>query len=241
MDPSVKAPSPPVHAARLSALLKTLASAEGAVAESIKARKALIEGLEKLLDTNKSALATEEAQAQELGDQRTTTELKKQEVEDSIMRGISGDDSPPVADGTAENNGGFNEDADPARPEYEEFTPPPAESLTPVTTPPPASTTTGADLMKEQQPDHTEPAPAFEPPMIPAGAGADLLSSLSLPAYHAPPSASPVNGNSAASAAKKRKVDHEGEYGAEDFTGDVMQGLDADVAELLRQESGGAM
>src|SRR5947207_3250708 len=57
VDPSVPIPSPPVHAARLNALLKTLASAEGAVSESIKARRALIEGLEKLLDINRSLLA----------------------------------------------------------------------------------------------------------------------------------------------------------------------------------------
>jgi hypothetical protein len=46
-------PSPPMHAAGLAALVKKLAVAEGAVAESIKARQALVAGLEKLLEENK--------------------------------------------------------------------------------------------------------------------------------------------------------------------------------------------
>jgi regulator of Ty1 transposition protein 103 len=59
-NPIVAPPSAPVHAACLNGLLKTLANAEGAVAESIRARK-LIEGLEKLLSTNRAALTDEEA------------------------------------------------------------------------------------------------------------------------------------------------------------------------------------
>jgi regulator of Ty1 transposition protein 103 len=57
IDPSTIAPTLPAHAARLSALLKSLSTAEGAVAESIKPRKALIGGHDKLVNSNTDALA----------------------------------------------------------------------------------------------------------------------------------------------------------------------------------------
>ena len=61
-EPNITLPSPPVHAARLSALMKALANAESSVAESIKARKALIEGLEKIVEAHASKQAEEERQ-----------------------------------------------------------------------------------------------------------------------------------------------------------------------------------
>ncbi|KAF2085518.1 DUF618 domain protein, partial [Saccharata proteae CBS 121410] len=93
IDPAAPVPTPPVHAARLSAVLKNLASAEGAVAESIKARRELISGLEKLLETNRSALAADESAHYELGTRRAGIEAKKREVEDGIMRGLSAEAS----------------------------------------------------------------------------------------------------------------------------------------------------
>jgi regulator of Ty1 transposition protein 103 len=56
-DPDAPVPTAPVHAAKLSALMKTLASAQGAVEASIQARKELIVGLEKLLESNRAKLA----------------------------------------------------------------------------------------------------------------------------------------------------------------------------------------
>lgn len=242
-DPNTPTPTPPVHAARLSSLLRSLASAEGAVSESIKARRALVEGLEKLLQTNKTALASEETQHFELVTRKTAIEAKKREVEDGIMRGLSAEPSPPVhgspgLDSTA-NGKGIHHDptsVEPERPDIEALTPPPMESLTPVGSPraegvPALTTTTGADIMHEH---HNEPAPAIPPPLIPATAGSDLLSSFAMPPVRLHPG-SPVT-NTNGGAFKKRKVEP-------DYTGfgsgDAMEGLDEDVAELLRAESGG--
>lgn len=127
-DPEVALPTPPVHAARLSALMKSLANAESAVAESVKARKALIEGLEKIIETNRIALAKDEETYLVLLSRKTSTEAKKREVEDGIMRGLSAENSPA-------NGGGLIPDADiggPERPDFEAFTP---EGTTPVGSP----------------------------------------------------------------------------------------------------------
>ncbi|KAL8954939.1 MAG: hypothetical protein Q9183_006861, partial [Haloplaca sp. 2 TL-2023] len=94
-DASKPAPSPPVHAARLSALLKSLSSAESAVAESIKTRQSLVDGLETLLATNKSALEAEKSQLLATQDRRTTIEKKKTEIEDAIMRGAATETQSP--------------------------------------------------------------------------------------------------------------------------------------------------
>jgi regulator of Ty1 transposition protein 103 len=89
-DPSAATPMPlSVHASRLNALFQTLASAEGAVAESIKARKALVEGVEKILAKNKEVLAIEESQMLELNIRKTDIFSKMQAVEAEIMQGIS--------------------------------------------------------------------------------------------------------------------------------------------------------
>jgi regulator of Ty1 transposition protein 103 len=124
-DPDAKIPSPPVHAARLSALMKSLATAESSVAESIKTRKALIEDLEKLLGVNQDALTKDETTYMDLSSRRISTEAKKREVEDNIMRGLS-----------AEPSNGMKDDfgpMEPERPEAEAFTPP--EATTPIGSP----------------------------------------------------------------------------------------------------------
>jgi regulator of Ty1 transposition protein 103 len=90
VDPSAPTPTPlSVHASRLNALFQTLASAEGAVAESIKARKALVEGVEKILAKNKEVLAIEESQMLELNIRKTDIFSKMQLVEAEIMQGIA--------------------------------------------------------------------------------------------------------------------------------------------------------
>ena len=246
-DPNSAVPPPPVHAARLSALLKALANAEGAVSESIKARQALIEGLEKVLETNRTALAGEQAQQFEFVNRKTTIEAKKREVEDGIMRGLSADSSPNVhGNGSSGIEAprslgampGEVASAEPERPHVEELTPP-VESLTPVDSPPfeplpTATTTTDADLVPEQQLNHNEQPPAMQPPLVPVAAGSGLLSSLSMP-HPRPQSGSPINGTSA----KRRRLDQGDEFAGFGSGGDAMADLDDDVAELLRRESGG--
>jgi regulator of Ty1 transposition protein 103 len=111
-----------VKAAQLSSLLQTLAEAEGSVAESLKARRTLIECLEKLLNENKSTLGQDESQLTDLATKRTSLETERRSIEDKILRG----------DGTTTNSDEF----EPPRPEAEPLTPPPqVESLTPVGSP----------------------------------------------------------------------------------------------------------
>jgi regulator of Ty1 transposition protein 103 len=123
-DPSTPDPTPPVHAARLSQLLKTLANAESSVSEIIKSRQSLIEGLEKLLDSNRASLTKENSLLAELSEKKAGTESRKRDVEDAIMRGLSAEDSPAI------HNGG-DAGSEAPRPEVEALTPPPVESLTP--------------------------------------------------------------------------------------------------------------
>ena len=135
LDSSVKPPSAPVHAARLSALLKKLASAEGAVSESIKARQDLIVGLEKLLETNRSAHEKEQAEKRGLNSMKDAAENKKREVEDDILRKLPTEASPsvePNENGTTSfANGQREESVEIERPQMEELTPP-SNSHTPL-------------------------------------------------------------------------------------------------------------
>jgi regulator of Ty1 transposition protein 103 len=214
-DPDAVVPTPPVHAAKLSQLLKSLASAESSVSESMKARQALITGLEKLLDTNRSALTKEQALAVQLSERKAETEEKKREVEDAIMRGFSEDPA------STENNGDFDID-DSGRPQVEALTPPPVESLTPIGSPSQSfSTSTEAptgSFFSLQSPEPTDGG-------VPA---VGQQTSLSI-SHQRPADETSANGLSA----KKRKVTH----GEEDYAQFASGDLDADVAELLKQES----
>ena len=239
-DPSKPTPTPPVHAARLSALLKNLANAEGAVSESIKARRGLLDGLERIIETNRSALATEEGQKETLTTRKTAIESKKREVEDGIMRGLSAN-STPATHGSpfAGSNGRVatpNDNADSERPHVEELTPPPPESLTPTDSPTAANAVaiTGSNATHEQPSVAAQSLQTAQSIPVPAQAGSDLLSSLSMPAvrhYAGSP------GSASGTAAKKRKLDDDyPDFGNGE---DAMADLDEDVAELLRAESGG--
>jgi regulator of Ty1 transposition protein 103 len=208
-DPTAVIPTPPVHAARLNGVLKTLANAEGAVAESIKARKELINGLEKLLETNRAALLAEETQLAELSTRRVNIDTKKREVEDSIMQGLASTSSPATPVGVGNSNGtdtGHTTPGEPDRPEFEALTPPPFEALTPEPAEPDMDFPQPTDSAAEpQDSSYVEAAAESAPPSAPASApaaqalGADLLSSLST-AY--PDSSGPSQGS-----AKKRKLD----------------------------------
>ncbi|PKY02714.1 DUF618-domain-containing protein [Aspergillus campestris IBT 28561] len=204
-DPNTPLPTPPVHAARLSQLLKTLANAESSVSEVIKSRTALIEGLEKLLETNRGALSKEQSLATQLTERMGETEHKKREVEDGIMRGLAAQHPPaiPGEDSAATDNV--------PRPEVEALTPPPVEALTPVGSP------------KPEAREATEPGP-FSGGFTLSGFEHPIAQDVTLP-HNLQES---LNGLQA----KKRKVDHTEEDYAQFAGGD----LDADVAELLKQE-----
>lgn len=253
-DPSKTVPTPPVHAARLSALLKSLASAEGAVVESIKARRALIDGLEKILETNKAALAGEQAQHLKFLGRKGIIEAKKRDVEDGIMRGLSADSSPTNAYAPVHLNGragtSHPHDSTPDR-HLDEPTPPPVENLTPVGSPihtfSPTSPGNGAGATNLGNPYYQHhssipSAPAETPPAhlqtTPANpnnnsSATELLSTLAMPParhYAGRPGAG-------AGIAKKRKLENDFE-GFGGPGGDAMADLDDDVAELLRAEGG---
>ena len=237
MDPNLAIPNPPVHAARLTTLLKSLANAEGAVSESIKAREALVSGLEQLLSTNRATLENEKGQQFELQSRKTSTELKKREIEDNIMRGTA-----TLKTETSHSNGGHQElelDDDTERPQIEELTPPPQETLTPIGSPRRpedayATTTTGADRIQEFPTNHDEPPPAAQFQPANSAVHPNVPSSFAMPGLRRPSHGGHTT-NGGYSSAKKRKM--EGEF--EGFAGgDVLEDLDADVAELLRAESG---
>lgn len=186
-DPATPLPSPPVHAAKLASLMKTLASAHSAVESSINARRELISGLEKLLETNRNALSIDQATASELSDRLTATESRKREVEDGIMRGLSNpatpaNQSPHAGLGSPPSNGPNG--GEPSAPEPESFTPPPpeVESFTPPPEGAPENERdtfaigdnvpaeqqladpSGAEVITEKLPSHNEPPPSHEPP-----------------------------------------------------------------------------
>ncbi|KAL8774284.1 MAG: hypothetical protein Q9209_001035 [Squamulea sp. 1 TL-2023] len=245
-DADKPTPSPPVYAARLSALLKSLSSAESAVAESIRIRQDLINGLEDLVASNQAALKKEQSQLTTTTERRETVERKKREVEDAIMSGKSTSSTPsPATDGTSQTNGRTTSSAEPERPQVEELTPPPTDSLTPTHSPNvPANQDPLVPNSNFDQNDINQP---FQHP--PTRPSPQPISSIPLPLEHLPPPqpssfdpryaaslpSDPRHG--ASSPAKKRKLDAEFDgFGAGE---DAMAGLDDDVAELLRAESGG--
>ncbi|KAL1583738.1 hypothetical protein WHR41_07531 [Cladosporium halotolerans] len=230
-DPNTPVPSPPVHAAKLASLMKTLASAHSAVESSIKARTELIAGLEQLLEKSRTSLATDQETAADLSSRLASTESRKREVEDGIMRGLSNPATPSYESGNGASNAANG--ADPMAPEPESFTPPPdVESFTP---PPPdageneadtfaigenapaeqqLADPSGAEVITEQAPSHDEPPPSHEPP--PAlesqpsqpenAAAADILSSLQMPQVrHA---SAEIAGEIADPRLKRRKMSH---------------------------------
>lgn len=113
-DENATQPSPPVYAARLNSLSKSLSAAEGQVSETLKSRKLLIANLEKILAANKKLEETEDECLTQLGLKRAIIDTKRHEVEASIMRGLPSTD----ADGAAANT------PEPEAPEVEALTPP---------------------------------------------------------------------------------------------------------------------
>jgi len=231
-DPSSVPPSAPVHAARLNGLLKTLANAEGAVAESIRARTLLIEGLVKLLDSNRTALAKEEEQLAELSSRRNEIDSKKRDVEDTIMKGFATGSNPATptdaAPGQSQSPNTPAQEVD--RPEVEALTPPSFEPLSPSPPPEPkpeiVASQTSAEFAARSLSYSAPPPPA----------GSDLLASLSTGSYG---NGAPTNGYGEGSGHKKRKIEIADDF--PDLGGDAMDGIDDDVAEMLRKDSAGAV
>ncbi|EAW10453.1 CTD-interacting domain-containing protein [Aspergillus clavatus NRRL 1] len=219
-DPTATIPTPPVHAARLSQLLKTLANAESSVSEVIKSRLALIQGLEKLLENNRSALAKEQSSLAQLSERKTETEGKKRDVEDSIMRGLSVE-SPGLA-----YLGDTGAEGQPmARPEIEALTPPPVEAITPVGSPKQDPQDGNVPTIEDAQVDGKFNLSGFGQSGDIALPGTELpgLSTISSQLQQGSPNG--IN-------SKKRKATH----GEEDYAQFASGDLDADIAELLNQE-----
>jgi regulator of Ty1 transposition protein 103 len=209
-DPSTRAPAPPVYAARLNGLLKVLAGAETAVSASAQARRELMGQLRKLLHEHEEALTNEEKQLSELSTRRCEVEGKKDEVERSIILGISADGHRSPVDGPSGSPA-----PEPDRPEVEALTPP--------------------DITEEPElPEN--PASTYPPIDVPQGQGAaasgahsvapgiEMLSNLASQYQSLPVTANGAN--------KRRRLD--GEDGCPDLGEDG--GIDADVTEILRKE-----
>ncbi|KAI0552502.1 RNA polymerase II-binding domain-containing protein [Xylaria curta] len=215
MAPGSTVPSAPVYAARLSGLLKTLAQAEGAVEQCVKARRDLMNELQKLLDTNRDALIADENELEEVMQKKLKVEDKKNEVERAIMAGLPNDEPYPTG-----GNGQEEPAEEPDRPEV--------EALTPLSN----------EDEEDFEPEPHDTAPEWSPDFPPE--------ENVLPTHTAPPAAatatqqtlptvigSPSYVTTAANGAKKRRLEETSDF--PDLGGD--DGIDADVAEILRKDS----
>lgn len=206
MAPGSTVPSAPVYAARLSGLLKTLAQAEGAVEQSVKARRELVNQLQKLLDTNRNALIADENELENVVQKRLKVEDKKEEVERAIMAGLPNDEPYPT---------GNTHDDQPAA----ELDRPEVEALTPLS---------------NEEEDEFEPEPNPAPEWSPEFPPEDTDASRIVPTMQtvlsigSPSKFVEVSANGA----KKRRLEDTSDF--PDLGGD---GIDADVTEMLRQDS----
>ncbi len=201
-------PSAPVYAARLNGLLKQLVAAEGVVQECVKARTELISALEKMLAANQEELEIEKTQLDELESRKKTIDKKKQDVEFAIMSGLAlQENSQARGDGLAANQ-------EPDRPEV--------EALTPPSVPDEPDAADIEPLTPQAVPPPAVPQQGAFPPSAP---GIEMLSTV---ASHY--QAVPVSTNGAK---KRRRVDADDEF--PDLGND--DGIDADVAEMLRKDS----
>lgn len=249
-DQNATLPTPPVYAARLSAVMKELATAQGAVEASIKARKELLSGLEALVESNRTKLTAEESTLSELSSRKETIESKKREVEDSIMRGLSAPSTPGFSNNaeSGQTNGGQNGGKDePERPEAEGFTPPPpdVESFTPppqdettlIGDPAPllgdeniVASTTGVDLMQEQPPNLNEPPPQQD--FLAASAAAnDFMNNFNSTTTRQAPTEYPgasIDGDAGDPRLKRRKMSHKSGTEEDIFGSGEGAGIDED-------------
>lgn len=211
-DTSSPVPSAPVYAARLNGLLKTLANAESAVADCVKARAGLVSGLEKLLESNRAALEMDRQTLSKLSTRKSEIEEKKQQVEMGIMQALGSSENQ----GSPAEGGSVSPPAEADRPEMEALTPPAVEAFTP---PPMEALTPPGETEPSAE---TREAPSEEKP---GATGIEMLSNLAS-SYQSLPVTS--NGSN-----KRRRVDDSGDF--PDLGGD--DGIDADVAAMLNEGS----
>jgi regulator of Ty1 transposition protein 103 len=240
-----------MHAAGLAALVRKLGEAEGAVAQSIKARQALVAGLEQLLETNKTKLQHEEAQVVDLRTRKDAIESRKRKVEEAILKGLSAAETNKIS-AAAPLPAATTSPVTQERPQIEELTPPPMESFTPVGSPQQAPAQVvepvpdiGDDVMPEPIANPVVPETAIAPghstePAFATAIGetnqpnaADLLRSL----QHAriDPGGEYGQQSYQQQQHKKRKMSRsaaEDEFAA--FAGDGdMEGIDNNLGELI--------
>jgi regulator of Ty1 transposition protein 103 len=201
----------PVYAARLTGLMKTLSTTEGAVAECVKARRELVRALERLLESNKEDLGTEEERLRDLGARKTIIESKKREVEQDIIKTMSISKSPEPAN----YDGQIPANTEPDRPQVEALTPPHVED---DSTPPEQEGSTTPNGYSTQ----TNVSQPQQEPFLSAP-GIEMLSNLASQ-YQAVP----LNGSH-----KKRKLDETDDF--PNMGGD--DGIDPEVTEMLRNNT----
>ncbi|KAJ5549840.1 RNA polymerase II large subunit CTD [Penicillium sp. DV-2018c] len=220
-DPNAPKPTLPVHAARLSSLLKTLANAENSVSEVIKSRRALIDGLEKILQTNRAELSKEEALSSELAQKKTLVDSKKREIEDEIMRGL------PTGASTTNHGDSSGQENVSSRPEIEALTPPPVEAITPVGSPQPEKKALRHGPFTEEADDDASELSHMNIPDIQQSDNGTGVADFSA-------TAPPQHGFEIAADghAKRRKISH----GEEEYAAFAGGDLDADVADLLANQ-----
>lgn len=207
-DPAVPIPSAPVYAARLNGLLRSLAAAEGAVAESVRARSELLRELERLVEAASQGLTEDTQTLSALSKRKNDTEDKRREVEHAIMRTLPGHD----ATGNMTEGGNNSPAPEPERPEVEELTPPPDDGVG------------RHDAAVSQASPSQEPAQRrVSKPEQHAASGIEMLSNLASQYQSLPVS---TNGSN-----KRRRVN------SDEFPDlDIDDGIDADVAEMLRRD-----
>lgn len=220
-DPAAPRPTLPVHAARLSQLLKSLANAENSVSEVIKSRRALIDGLEKILQTNRAELSKEEALATDLAQKKGLTDTKKRQVEDAILGGMASEDASTGPEDSERNDGS-------SRPEVEAITPPPVEAITPIGSPRPESPQPEKQGIRRGPftEDADDDAPGWANSDETSGIGGSGDASSSNSQGHG-------NGNDfdMSNGPKRRKISH----GEEDYAAFAGGDLDPELAALLTQ------
>lgn len=222
--------SAPVQIGQLSALIKSLANAESAVSNSIKARSELITGLEKMLEVHKGLVSQETESVKAFSTRRAELDVRRKELEDIITKNVEASDLGHTSGPAATSDGPS------ASPEMEGFTPPQA-----------STDSTAPNVLLDTQPagfpGQLEPAPT---PAVLDDAGIraegqdqaaaatnalDILASLKMPTQQSPTQSPPTNGNDPR---KKRKTSHSAaEMEDQMFADGDGIGLDADVAANL--------
>lgn len=213
-------PAPPVYAARLSSLMKTLDTADTAIKGAIEARKAHIRNIERLLEQSKTALERDQKTAADIAAKKQRTAETKDQVETMILQDIDktnngGDDVDAGTDIIRAASAGRSRTPDTRSPEIEALTPP-SQIHSEADPPTPAS---------ELHHRHSIAA-GIPPNAVPEGyhAGAsELLASLTGSLHGA---IHRGNGNGGL----KRPGEGENE--------NVFEGLDEDLVNMLKNEGG---